>query len=72
MSQLDVDCRWDGQMTVIGGSSETADLDGLEVGDTSFTWDNKTWKITGVTYNGVYNDKKSYTVTFFRTQNFPA
>lgn len=72
VSQLDVDCRWDGQMTIIGGSSESADLEDLEVGDTTFTWDGKTWKITGVTYNGAYNDKKSYTVTFFRTQNFPS
>lgn len=72
VSQLDLDERWDGQMQVIGGSSETADLDGLEVGDTAFTWDNKTWKITGVTYNGSYSDKKSYTITFFRTTNFPA
>ena len=72
VSQLDVDERWDGQMTVIGGDGdENADLAGLEVGDMTFSWNDQLWKITGVSYNGVYNDKKSYTVTFFRTTNFP-
>ena len=72
VSQLDVDERWDGSMTVIGGSNEDATLDNIEVGDTTFTWNNKKWKITNVSYQGTYNDKKSYSVSFFRTTNFPA
>lgn len=72
VSQLDVDQRWDGSMTVIGGSSEDGTLDNIEVGDTTFTWAEKTWKVTGITYNGTYNDKKTYTIQFFRTVNFPA
>lgn len=72
VSQLDVDERWDFSATIIGGSDEDATLDGLEVGDTTFTWNNKKWKITSCTYNGTYNDKKSYSITAFRTTNFPA
>lgn len=72
VSQLDVDERWDGSMTVIGGSDEDATLDNIEVGDTTFTWNNKKWKVTNVSYQGTYNDKKSYSVSFFRTTNFPA
>lgn len=72
VSQLDVDERWDGSMTVIGGSNEDCELDNIEVGDTTFTWNNKKWKITNISYNGVYNDKKSFSINFFRTTNFPA
>lgn len=72
VSQLDVDERWDGSMTVIGGSDEDATLDNIEVGDTTFTWNEKKWKVTNVSYQGTYNDKKSYSVSFFRTTNFPA
>lgn len=71
VSQLDVDERYDLNMTVIGGSDEDASLDGLVVGDISFQWNGKRWKITGCQYNGVYNDKKSYSLTAFRTTNFP-
>ena len=71
VSQLDVDERWDMSLTVIGGSDEDASLDGLVVGDTTFQWNGKRWKITSCTYNGVYNDKKSYSLTAFRTTNFP-
>lgn len=72
VSQLDVDERWDMSMTVIGGSNEDCDLEGIEVGDTTFTWNEKAWKITGISYQGTYNDKKSYSITAFRTKNFPA
>ena len=71
VSQLDVDERWDMSMTVIGGSDEDATLDGLEVGDISFQWNGKKWKITGCQYQGTYNNKKSYSLTAFRTTNFP-
>ena len=72
VSQLDVDCRWDMQMSIIGGSNEDCELENLEVGDISFQWNNKKWKILGITYSGTYNDKKQYQITAFRTQNFPA
>ena len=72
VSQLDVDERWDMSMTVIGGSDEDATLAGLEVGDITFTWNGKKWKVNSCTYNGTYNDKKSYSITAFRTTNFPA
>ena len=72
VSQLDLDERWDLNATVIGGSDEDASLDGLVVGDIAFTWNGKKWKITSCTYNGTYNDKKSYSITAFRTTNFPA
>ena len=71
VSQLDCDERFDMSMTVIGGSDEDATLDGLEVGDITFTWNGKRWKSTSCTYNGVYNDKKTYTISAFRTTNFP-
>ena len=72
VSQLDLDERWDMSMTVIGGSDEDATLDGIEVGDITFTWNGKKWKVNSCTYNGTYNDKKSYSITAFRTTNFPA
>ncbi len=60
-------------MTVIGGDgNEDATIPGIEVGDTNFTWNGQKWKVRDVTYNGVYNDKKSYTVSLFRAKNFPA
>ena len=71
VSQLDVDCRWDMQMSIIGGSNEDCELENLEVGDISFQWNNKKWKLTGITYSGTYNDKKQYQITAFRTTNFP-
>ena len=55
VSQLDTDERYDLNMTVIGGSDEDASLDGLVVGDTTFEWNGKRWKITGCQYNGSYD-----------------
>lgn len=73
VSQLDYDSRWNGSMTVIGGDgSEDGSVGGLQVGATDFEWAGKKWKITNITYQGTYNDKKKYSVTFFRSANFPA
>ena len=58
-------------MSIIGGSNEDCELENLEVGDIAFTWNNKKWKILGITYSGSYNDKKAYTINAFRTTNFP-
>lgn len=73
VSQLDYDSRWNGSMTVIGGDgSEDGSVGNLQCGDTTFSWAGHKWKITGISYQGTYNDKKKYTVTFFRSTNFPA
>lgn len=73
VSELDTDATWEMQMTVIGGDgSEDGSVAGIVAGDTSFSWNDHTWKVRSVQYNGVYNDKKSYTVTAFRAVNFPA
>jgi hypothetical protein len=59
-------------MTVIGGDGdEDATLADIAVGDKAFSWNGKTWKVRSVTFNGVYNDKKSYTIEAFRSSNFP-
>ena len=71
VSQLDTDCRWDMQMSIIGGSNEDCELENLEVGDISFQWNNKRWKILGISYQGSYDSKKQYQITAFRTTNFP-
>ena len=71
VSQLDVDCRWDMQMSIIGGSNEDCELENLEVGDISFQWNGKKWKILGIQYQGSYDSKKAYTISAFRTTNFP-
>ena len=73
VSELDYDCRWDGTMTVIGGSVEDPDeLDGIATGDTAFTWAGKKWKIQSVQYTGNFASKKMYQITFYRFRNFPA
>ena len=71
VSQLDVDERWDMQMSIIGGSNEDCELENLEVGDITFQWNNKKWKLTGIQYQGSYDSKKQYTLQAFRTTNFP-
>lgn len=73
VSELDTDEQWTATMTVIGGNGdEDATIPGIEVGQTDLQWNNKKWKVRDVTYNGTYNDKKSYSVTLFRSTNFPA
>ena len=60
-------------MTVIGGNGdEDATIPGISVGMTDFSWNGHNWKVRDVTYNGAYNDKKSYSDTLFRSTNFPA
>lgn len=72
VSELDTDEQQEMQMTVIGGDgAESGSLDGIVPGDTAFSWDGKTWKVRSVTYNGAYNQKKSYTITAIRNKAFP-
>lgn len=73
VSELDTDEQWTVTMTVIGGDGdEDATIPGLSVGMTDFVWNNKKWKVRSCTYNGTYNDKKSYSLELFRSTNFPA
>ena len=59
-------------MTVIGGDgSEDGSVGSLSVGDTTFSWANKTWKIDNITYRGNYQSKKMYDISFHRAVNFP-
>ena len=60
-------------MTVIGGDgSEDGSVGSIQAGDTTFEWAGKKWKVDSVTYQGTYNDKKKYSVSFHRYKNFPA
>lgn len=73
VSELDTDEQWTATMTVIGGDgNEDATIPGITVGQTDLQWNGSKWKVRDVTYNGTYNDKKSYSVTLFRSTNFPA
>lgn len=73
VSQLDYDSHWTGSMTVIGGDgSEDGSVGTIQAGDTAFTWAGHKWKVTNVTYQGTYNDKKKYSVSFERWTNFPS
>lgn len=75
VSQLDYDSRWDLNLTFIGDAAKlpvTGDSSGVAVGDMTFEYAGKKWKITSVAYTGTYNGKKQYTLTAFRTKHFPA
>ena len=73
VSELDYDQHWTGSMTVIGGDgSEDGSVGSIQAGDTTFTWAGHKWKVDSVTYQGTYNDKKKYSVSFHRYTNFPA
>ena len=73
VSELDTDEQWTASMTVIGGDgNEDATIPGITVGDTAFEFNGKKWKVRSCTYNGVYNDKKSWSLELFRSTNFPA
>ena len=76
VSRLDLDHIYDATVEVIGGSSEDGTLSAsggnIEVGDIAYSFAGHNWKVTGVTYNGSFQDKKRYTVTLQRSTNFPA
>lgn len=73
VSELDTDEQWTASMTVIGGDgNEDATIPGIEVGQTDLEWNGHKWKVRDCTYSGAYNDKKSYSLTLFRSTNFPA
>ena len=76
VSQLDYDEHFTLTLNMIGGTGGSGD--GTEdtalpqVGDTAFAYAGKNWKVTNVTYNGSYQDKKSYTLVAERWHQFPA
>ena len=76
VSRLDLDHIYDATVEVIGGSTEDGTLSSsggnIEVGDIAYNFAGHNWKVTGVTYNGSFQDKKRYTVTLQRSANFPA
>lgn len=73
VSELDTDEQWTASMTVIGGDgNEDATIPGITVGDTAFQFNGHMWKVRSCTYNGAYNDKKSWSLELFRSTNFPA
>lgn len=76
VSRLDLDHIYDATVEVIGGSTEDGTLSSsggnIEVGDIAYNFAGHNWKVTGVTYNGSFQDKKRYTVTLQRSTNFPA
>lgn len=75
VSQLDYDEHFTLTLNMIGGTGGSGD--GTEdtalpaLGDIDFVYAGRKWKVTNVTYNGSYQDKKSYTVTAERWTNFP-
>ena len=75
VSQLDYDEHFTLTLNMIGGTGGSGD--GTEdtalpaLGDIDFEYAGRKWKVTNVTYNGSYQDKKSYTVTAERWTNFP-
>lgn len=75
ISQLDYDRHWTLSLNLIGGTGGSGD--GTEdtalpkVGDIDFSYAGHKWKVNGVTYNGSYESKKSYTVTAERWFQWP-
>ena len=76
VSQLDYDEHFTLTLNMIGGTGGsgdgTEDTKLPEVGDTAFAYAGKNWKVTNVTYNGSYQDKKSYSLVAERWHNFPS
>lgn len=75
VSQLDYDKHWTLTLNVIGDTT-TAPVIGsgtaAEVGDTTFSYGGKLWKVNSVQYTGSYQDKKKWVINAERWQNFPA
>lgn len=75
VSRLDLDHIYDATVEVIGGSTEDGTLSSttgeIQVGDIAYNFAGHDWKVTGVTYNGSFQDKKRYSVTLQRSTNYP-
>ena len=75
VSRLDLDHIYDATVEVIGGSTEDGTLSAsggnIEVGDIAYNFAGHNWKVTGVTYNGSFQDKKRYQIQLQRSTNYP-
>ena len=75
VSQLDYDYHWTLTLNVIGGTGGagdgTSDSALPQIGDTTFYYAGAKWKVNNVTYNGSYQEKKSYSINAERWTNFP-
>ena len=75
VSRLDLDHIYDATVEVIGGSTEDGTLSAsggnIEVGDIAYNFAGHNWKVTGITYNGSFQDKRRYTVQLQRSTNYP-
>ena len=75
VARLTYDRHWTLNLTFL---TDQADLSSGEVtaitssGDTQFQYANAKWFVNSITYNGSYNQKKSYTLNAERWQNYPA
>ena len=75
VNRLSYDRHWTLNLTFL---TDQADLSSGEVtaitapGDTQFTYGGAKWFVNSVTYNGSYNQKKSYTINAERWQNYPS
>lgn len=75
VSQLDYDEHKTLSLTVLCDSAVapiTGTGSAFKPGETSFSYGGTTWKLTSVTYTGVYNQKKQYQITGERWKNFPS
>ena len=75
VSRLDLDHIYDATVEVIGGSTEDGTLSSsggnIEVGDIAYNFAGHNWKVTSITYNGSFQDKKRYTCQLQRSTNYP-
>lgn len=76
VSQLDYDEHFTLQLNLIGGTGGsgdgTEDSSLPEIGAIDFAYAGHKWKVNNVTYNGSYQDKKSYSLQCERWHNWPA
>lgn len=79
VSQLDYDKHFTLALTVIGDTDAwLPEIGGTgtnaiaEAGDTTFSYAGAKWKINGISYQGTYNDKKTWNITAERWHNFPS
>ena len=75
VSRLDLDHIYDATVEVIGGSTEDGTLSAsggeIQVGDIAYNFAGHNWKVTGVTYNGSFQDKRRYQISLTRSTNYP-
>ena len=69
VSRLTYDKHWTLNLTLL--TSTPSALTQIQ-GTYDFTYGGHKWFVNSVTYNGSYNQKKSYTINAERYQNYPA